>query len=73
MTLLFSSSKLASGTSYSIYTGGSVTGGTGFYGLTTGGSYTAGSQTATFTPGSMVTSVGNISSGGGGGGGGWHW
>ena len=76
MTLLFSSSKLASGTSYTIYTGGSVTGGTGFYGLTTGGSYTAGSQTATFTPGSMVTSVGNISSGGpggGGGGGGWHW
>ena len=76
MTLLFSSSKLASVTSYAIYTGGSVTGGTGFYGLTTGGSYTAGSQTATFTPSSMVTSVGNISSGGpggGGGGGGWPW
>ena len=74
MTLLFSSSKLASGTTYTIYTGGSVTGGTEFYGLTVGGIYTAGSQVATFTPGSMVTSVGNVSSGGpGGGGGGWHW
>lgn len=74
MTLLFSSSKLVSGTTYTIYTGGSVTGGTEFYGLTVGGIYTAGSQVATFTPGSMVTSVGNVSSGGpGGGGGGWHW
>ena len=51
-----------------------MTGGTEFYGLTVGGIYTAGSQVATFTPGSMVTSVGNVSSGGpGGGGGGWHW
>lgn len=74
MTLLFSSSKLASGTTYTIYTGGSVTGGTEFYGLTVGGIYTTGSQVATFTPSSMVTSVGNVSSGGpGGGGGGWHW
>ena len=74
MTLLFSSSKLVSGTTYTIYTGGSVTGGTEFYGLTVGGIYTAGSQVATFTPSSMVTSVGNVSSGGpGGGGGGWHW
>lgn len=74
MTLLFSSSKLVSGTTYTIYTGGSVTGGTEFYGLTVGGIYTTGSQVATFTPSSMVTSVGNVSSGGpGGGGGGWHW
>lgn len=74
MTLLFSSSKLVSGTTYTIYTGGSVTGGTEFYGLTVGGTYTTGSQVATFTPSSMVTSVGNVSSGGpGGGGGGWHW
>lgn len=51
-----------------------MTGGTEFYGLTVGGTYTTGSQVATFTPSSMVTSVGNVSSGGpGGGGGGWHW
>lgn len=73
MTLLFSSSKLASGTTYTIYTGGSVTGGTEFYGLTVGGTYTTGSQVTTFTASSMVTSVGNVSSGGPGGGGGWHW
>ncbi|MCD8290044.1 MAG: carbohydrate-binding domain-containing protein [Prevotella sp.] len=62
MVVLFSSPLLDSGTSYTIYNGGSVEGGTSFYGLTTGGIYTAGTSTATFTPSSMVTTVASSSS-----------
>ncbi|ADV45059.1 carbohydrate-binding domain-containing protein [Bacteroides helcogenes] len=76
MTVLFSSAKLISGGSYTIYIGGSVSGGTSFYGLTTDGTYEAGTQTATFTASSMVTTAGSTSGGTGGGGGfpggGWH-
>lgn len=68
MTLLFSSAKLAANVSHTIYSGGTLGGGSAFCGLTIGGNYTAGTQTATFTTGSMVTSVGNSSSGGQGGG-----
>lgn len=67
MTLLFSSSKLLSGGSYIIYSGGTVSGGTDFHGYLSDGTYTAGSQLATFTSSSVVTQVGNTSSGGGGG------
>ncbi|MCD8310723.1 MAG: hypothetical protein LUB83_05880, partial [Prevotellaceae bacterium] len=83
MTILFSSDKLTSGGSYVVYTGGSVSGDS-FYGLTTNGTYTAGTQSTTFTVGSLITSVGNVSTGGpgttggggntpGGMGGGWRW
>lgn len=68
MTVLYSSPLLKQGTSYAIYTGGTVTGGTVFNGLTTGGAYTAGTQACTFTQGSMVTTSGNVSEGGGNGG-----
>ncbi len=68
MTILFSSPKLSSGINYTIYTGGSVTGGSTFNGLVIGGTYTSGSKVSTFTPSSTVTTVGNVSSGGGGGG-----
>lgn len=77
MTLLFSCAGFTSGGSYTIYTGGSVSGGTSFYGLTTGGSFSGGTSSTTFTTSSMVTTVGNMSSGGPGTGGniggGWHW
>ena len=81
MTLLFSSPQLENG-SYAIYTGGSVTGGSSFYGLYSGADYDGGTQAVTFTVSSMVTQVGSISGGsgnpGGGGGpgggpGGWGW
>lgn len=70
MAVLFSSSSLTSGTSYTIYTGGSVSGGSTFYGLTVGGTYTAGTTVSSFTSSSMVTTVGSSSSTGMGGNGG---
>ena len=67
MSVLFSSSAITSGASYTIYTGGSISGGTSWNGYYTGGTYTAGTSVATFTSGSMVTTVGSSSTIGGGG------
>lgn len=65
--LLFSSSALTTGKTYTILTGGSVSGGDEFSGYVTGGTYSGGTQATTFTSSSMVTQIG--SSGGGPGGG----
>lgn len=79
MTVLFSSPNLTSGGSYIISKGGTVTGGSEFFGLYTGATYSGGTQAETFTATSMVTQVGSTSGGGGGGGrpgggpGGWGW
>lgn len=55
--MLLSAPGLTASTSYTLYQGGSVTGGSSFQGLTTGGTYTPGSASKTFTTSSMVTSV----------------
>lgn len=57
-TLLYASSKLKSGTSYKIYTGGSVTSGTDFNGLYTGGTYVPGTAGSTFTTTNILTQIG---------------
>ena len=57
-TMLFSSPKLKQNTSYKVFTGGSVSGGTNVNGLYTSGTYNAGTQSSTFTTSSMVTKAG---------------
>lgn len=71
MVMLFSSSKMQPSTSYTIYTGGEISGGENFNGWYTGATYSKGNSTESFTTGSAagsVTSVGSGSSGPGGGG-----
>lgn len=63
-SMVFSSSLLKNGSTYSIYTGGSSTG-TFKNGLYQGGSYSSGTLYSSFTISSMVTSIGSSTSGGG--------
>lgn len=58
-TLIFASSKLKANTSYVVYTGGNVTGGTDFHGLYSAGTYNKQTKTSTtFTTGSILTQTG---------------
>lgn len=70
-TMLYSSPSLASNSTFTLYSGGSVTGGTTLFNtFTTGGTYTAGTVKGSFTTSSMVTTVGTGGGPGGGGPGG---
>jgi hypothetical protein len=55
--ILFSSSSLTTGVTYSLYTGGTYTGGSNVNGLYTGGTYSAGTLKKSFTMTSKVTAV----------------
>lgn len=61
--LLYSSPSLASGVSYTVYKGGSYSGGSDFNGYYTGGSYTVGTAATTFASSSVVTTLGTTSGG----------
>lgn len=65
MTILFSSPLITEG-SYTIYSGGSVSGGTNFHGLYENATYSNGTQSTTFSASSMVTTVGSFQGGPGG-------
>lgn len=67
MTFQFSAPSIKSGTTYTIYSGGSISGGSNFYGYCSGATYSKGTSLTTFTPNTIYTTVGNVSSGGGGG------
>lgn len=54
-SMLFTSPNLAASTSYSVYAGGSISGGTQFHGLYTGATYSGGRIWAAFTTNTIVT------------------
>lgn len=66
-TLLFASSRMKLNTNYTVYSGGSVTGGTDFFGLYTSGTYSGGTSGNSFTTSGMVTRIGGSIGPGGGG------
>ncbi len=65
-TMLFSSPKLKAGQTYTLYTGGAVTGAEEFFGIYTSGSYEPGTKSSTtFTTSSVVTRIGGSTGPGG--------
>lgn len=57
-SMIFSSPALLASTTYTIYTGGTISGGTNFHGLYTGATYTGGTVWTTFNTNAVVTYVG---------------
>ena len=71
-TVVFSTPNIKNGTTYNIVSGGSASNCSECWqGLYYDGTWSGGSSLTTFTPSSVVTSIGNAGGGPGGGGGGW--
>ena len=71
-TVVFSTPSIKNGTTYNIVSGGSASNYSECWqGLYYDGTWSGGSSLTTFTPSSVVTSIGNAGGGPGGGGGGW--
>jgi len=68
---VFSSPELRNGSTYTIFAGGNVSGGTEVNGVITGGTYNGGTQVATITVNTSPTTAVNWNDGGFPGGGGW--
>ena len=60
MALVFTSPLLQANTDYTIYKGGTVSGGTNFHGFYSGAVSSGGTAAATFNASAMVTAVGNV-------------
>src|SRR5574344_90127 len=60
MVMLVSTPSFASSSTYTIYAGGSISGGTSFHHYYTDATYSGGSKITTFTTSSTVTKVGNF-------------
>lgn len=60
MALVYTSPLLQANTNYTIFKGGTVTGGSNFHGLYTGAVSNGGTSAASFTTSNMVTTVGNV-------------
>ncbi|MBO4796438.1 MAG: hypothetical protein J5553_03540, partial [Verrucomicrobia bacterium] len=57
MTMLISLPDFTSNVTYTVYSGGTVSGGTEFHGYYTGATVSGGTSITTFKPSSMVTKV----------------
>ncbi len=61
VTIIYSNAKIATGQTYNIYTGGSVSNGTEINGLYTSGTYNGGTNAGgSFTINSTVTQIGGV-------------
>lgn len=65
LNMLFSSPLFSASTEYTIYTGGTISGGTDYHGVFTGAAYSGGTSAGTFTSGSAQGSVSTVGSTGG--------
>lgn len=71
MVMVISSNEFKANTSYTLYTGGNISGGDEFHGYYTNATYSNGTSQTSFTTTNMVTTIGSSGGGFPGGGGGF--